>query len=149
MNHLYDLLAAVADGVDPGPFALLRRDGVDHVDLFTGPVDVADRLADLPLPDDAAGPRTLALVPYRQIAERGFACVDDGVPMEYLTVTGHATLPLADLLAALPAGPVVCADAAFDVDDDEYARIVDRVLAEEIGRGAGANFVIHRTLHAT
>ncbi|MGV9981232.1 anthranilate synthase family protein [Micromonospora wenchangensis] len=149
MTHLYDLLAAVADGVDPGPFALLRRDGVDHVDLFTGPVDVAERLADLPLPEGGPGPRTLALVPYRQIAERGFDCVDDGVPLEYLTVTGHATLPLADLLAALPTGPVVCVDAAFDVDDDEYARVVDRVLAEEIGRGAGANFVIHRTLHGS
>ncbi|MEU7620216.1 anthranilate synthase family protein [Micromonospora rifamycinica] len=149
MNPLHDLLTAVADGGDPGPFALVRREGVDHVDLFTGPVGVADRLADLPLPGGGPGPRTLALVPYRQIAERGFACVDDGVPLEYLTVTGHAELPLADLLAALPAGPVVADDAAFDVDDDEYARIVERVLAGEIGRGEGANFVIHRTLHAT
>lgn len=149
MNRPHDLLAAVADGVDPGPFALVRREGVDHVDLFTGPVGVADRLADLPLPEGGPGPRTLALVPYRQIAERGFECVDDGVPLEYLTVTGHVELPLADLLAALPAGPVVTDGAAFDVDDDEYARIVERVLAEEIGRGEGANFVIHRTLHAT
>jgi phenazine biosynthesis protein phzE len=149
MNPLHDLLAAVADGLDPGPFALVRRHGMDHVDLYTGPVDVADRLADLPLPGGGPGPRTLALVPYRQIAERGFACVDDGVPMEYLTVTGHTELPLADLLVALPAGPVVTDDAAFDVDDDEYARIVERVLAGEIGRGEGANFVIHRTLHAT
>ncbi|MFI9641445.1 chorismate-binding protein [Micromonospora sp. NPDC051925] len=149
MNRLHDLLAAVDDGVDPGPFALVRRDGVDHVDLFTGPVRVADRLADLPLPEGGPGPRTLALVPYRQITERGFECLDDGAPLEYLTVTGHVELPLADLLAALPDGPVVTSDAAFDVDDDEYARLVERVLAEEIGRGEGANFVIHRTLRAT
>ena len=56
MNHPYDLLAAVADGGDPGPFVLLRREGADHVDLFTGPVHVADRLADLPLPDGRSRP---------------------------------------------------------------------------------------------
>ncbi|BFO20786.1 hypothetical protein SHKM778_71740 [Streptomyces sp. KM77-8] len=33
----------------------------------------------------------------------------------------------------------------FDVGDEEYARIVGRVLDEEIGRGEGANFVIRRT----
>ncbi|MEH0985358.1 chorismate-binding protein [Micromonospora sp. CPCC 205556] len=150
MTRPHDLLAAVADGVDPGPFALVRREGADHLDLFTGTVDVADRLADLPLPDDAAaGAHTLALVPYRQVTERGFDCVDDGTPLEYLAIDGHHVIPLASALAALPEAPVVSDGAAFDVTDEEYARTVERVLAEEIGRGEGANFVIHRTLHAT
>ncbi|MFJ6199442.1 anthranilate synthase family protein [Micromonospora sp. NPDC092111] len=149
MTRPHHLLAAVADGVDPGPFALVRREGADHVALYTGPVRVADRLADLPLPDAGPGPATLALVPYRQITERGFDCVDDGTPLEYLAVDAHAELPLADVLAALPDAPVVTTDAAFDVDDAAYARTVERVLAEEIGRGEGANFVVHRTLRAT
>ncbi|GAA3067184.1 hypothetical protein GCM10020000_59330 [Streptomyces olivoverticillatus] len=34
---------------------------------------------------------------------------------------------------------------AFDVDDEEYARIVERVVEDEIGSGEGANFVIRRT----
>ncbi|PWR06738.1 chorismate-binding protein [Micromonospora acroterricola] len=149
MTHLTDLLAAVARGVDPGPFALLRRDGADDLELFTGPVDTVDRLADIPLPPGAPGARTLAVVPYRQIAERGFACVDDGAPLECLQIRAHHRIPLADALAALPDEPVRTDDAAFDVTDEEYARTVQRVLAEEIGRGEGANFVIHRTLHAT
>ncbi|SCG69554.1 anthranilate synthase family protein [Micromonospora halophytica] len=149
MIRPHDLLAVLAQGADPGPFALVRREGADHVDLFTGTVRVADRLADLPLPDGPAGARTLALVPYRQITERGFDCVDDGTPLEYLEIAGHARIALADALAALPDAPVVTIGAAFDVADDEYARTVERVLAEEIGRGEGANFVIHRTLRAT
>ncbi|MER7891295.1 chorismate-binding protein [Micromonospora sp. NPDC094482] len=149
MNHLHDLLAAVSGGTDPGPFALVRRAEADEVELFTGPVRTVDRLSEIPLPDGAPGPRTLALVPYRQITERGFACVDDGVPLQCLLVTGHERIGLTETLAALPDAPVRTADAAFDVSDDEYAATVGRVLAEEIGRGEGANFVIHRTLTAT
>ncbi|MET8353996.1 MULTISPECIES: chorismate-binding protein [unclassified Micromonospora] len=148
MTHLTDLLAAVTRGVDPGPFALLRRDGADELELFTGPVDTVDRLVDIPLPP-GPGARTLAVVPYRQITERGFACVDDGAPLEYLQIREHHRIALADVLAALPDEPVRAVDAAFDVTDEEYAGTVRRVLAEEIGRGEGANFVIHRTLHAT
>lgn len=149
MTHLTDLLAAVARGVDPGPFALLRRDGADDLELFTGPVDTVERLADIPLTPGVPGARTLALVPYRQITERGFACVDDGAPLECLQVSEHRRIALADVLALLPDEPVRTVDAAFDVTDEEYARTVQRVLSEEIGRGEGANFVIHRTLHAT
>jgi phenazine biosynthesis protein phzE len=144
----HDLLAALAAGSDPGPFALIRREGADQVELFTGPVGTVDRLADIPLPA-GSGPATLALVPFRQIAERGFDCVDDGAPLECLTIERHQRLDLADVLAALPDAPVVTRDAGFDSSDEEYARTVGRVLEEEIGRGEGANFVIHRTLRAT
>ncbi len=148
MTPLTELLDALAAGAEPGPFALVRRDGADHLDLFTGPVHTVDQLADLPLPAGAPGPATLALVPYRQVAERGFACVDDGVPLECLRIDRHVRLPLAAVLDALPDSPVRTTGAAFDITDDEYAAAVDRVLAEEIGRGEGANFVIHRTMHA-
>ncbi|MFR9778503.1 chorismate-binding protein [Micromonospora sp. MS34] len=148
MTRPTDPLAAVAAGATPGPFALVRRAGADHVELFTGTVRTADRLADIPLPEGAPGPRTLALVPYRQIAERGFACVDDGTPLECLVIAEHRRIPLDEVVAALPAAPVGTRDAAFDISDAEYATMVGRVLAEEIGHGAGANFVIHRTLRA-
>ncbi|NES14635.1 MULTISPECIES: chorismate-binding protein [Micromonospora] len=149
MNRPTDPLAAVAAGLDPGPFALVRRAGGDHLALFTGTVRTVDRLADLPLPEGGAGPRTLALVPYRQIAERGFACVDDGTPLEYLAIAEHRRIPLDEVVAALPDVPVRTRDATFDISDAEYADTVGRVLREEIGHGAGANFVIHRTLRAT
>ncbi|WP_018223508.1 chorismate-binding protein [Salinispora pacifica] len=149
MTHLPPLLAAVAAGTDPGPFALVRREGADHLDLYTGSVRVVERLADIPLPTGAAGPATLALVPYRQVIERGFDCVDDGAPLECLVIDRHEEIDLPTALAALPDDAVVTQNAGFDSSDEEYAATVDRVLADEIGQGAGANFVIHRTLHAT
>ncbi|MET9984078.1 anthranilate synthase family protein [Streptomyces rochei] len=127
---------------DPRPFALLRRrtPGRDHdtVELLLGPVAERDRLADLP----AEG---LALVPFRQIRERGFDVRDDGTPLLVLTPEERHETPLADALAALPAHDVRVEGGGFDVGDEKYARIVGRVLEEEIGAGEGANFVIRRT----
>ncbi|MEV1286192.1 chorismate-binding protein [Micromonospora sp. NPDC049679] len=148
MILLEQLLTAVADGTDPGPFALVRREGADQLEIFTGTVRSVDRLADIPLPPGPPGPRTLALVPYRQIAERGFACVDDGAPLECLAITRHEAVPLASALTLLPDTGIPTTGGGFDLSDDEYAGIVDRVLRDEIGRGAGANFVIHRTYQA-
>ncbi|AXL88185.1 phenazine-specific anthranilate synthase component I [Streptomyces sp. CB09001] len=127
---------------DPRPFALLRRraPGHDHdlVELLLGPVTEHDRLADLP--DEG-----LALVPFRQIRERGFDVRDDGTPLLMLTPEERHGIPLAEVLAQLPAHEVQVERGGFDVGDEEYARIVGRVLDEEIGRGEGANFVIRRT----
>ncbi|MEV4742675.1 anthranilate synthase family protein [Streptomyces sp. NPDC049555] len=136
------------------PFALLHRrtPGRDTgtVELLLGPVAEAGRLADIPLPTGApagGGPAhdALALVPFRQIRERGFAARDDGTPL--LVLTPHETyeLPLDEVLAALPAHRVTVEGGAFDVGDEEYAGIVRRVVEEEIGTGEGANFVVRRT----
>ncbi|MEU6661503.1 anthranilate synthase family protein [Streptomyces sp. NPDC046821] len=126
---------------DDRPFALLRRraPGRDHdtVELLVGPVSTYDRLADIP--------EGLALVPFRQIRERGFDVRDDGTPLAVLTPEETYELPLADVLEQLPAHDVAVTDGGFDVDDDAYADIVGRVLRDEIGRGEGANFVIRRT----
>ncbi|MFE7899514.1 anthranilate synthase family protein [Streptomyces sp. NPDC057424] len=127
---------------DPRPFALLRRrtPGHDHdlVEVLIGPVAPHDRLAGLP-------ERSLALVPFRQIRERGFDVRDDGTPLLALTPEESYGVPLADALEHLPAHDVRVEGGGFDVADEEYAEIVGRVLREEIGRGEGANFVIRRT----
>ncbi|MFD4546893.1 anthranilate synthase family protein [Streptomyces sp. NPDC058466] len=130
---------------DPRPFALLRRrtPGRDHdvVELLLGPVAACDRLADIPVGDRPS----LALVPYRQIRERGFDVRDDGTPLAVLTAEETYELPLEQVLAELPWHDVRVEGGGFDVADEEYAGIVGRVLREEIGRGEGANFVIRRT----
>ncbi|MFF5443586.1 anthranilate synthase family protein [Streptomyces sp. NPDC012888] len=130
---------------DCPPFALLRRrtPGRDHdtVELLLGPVHEAERLADVPV----GGLGTLALVPFRQIRERGFDVRDDGTPLRMLVAEEAYELPLAEVLAALPAHPVRVSDGGFDVSDAAYAETVRRVVEDEIGRGEGANFVIRRT----
>ncbi|WP_411085523.1 anthranilate synthase family protein [Streptomyces sp. 061-3] len=130
---------------DCPPFALLRRrtPGRDHdtVEVLIGRVREVDRLADLPV-----GPQpSLALVPFRQIAERGFDVRDDGTPLSVLAADETYELPLATVLDVLPTHDVRVEGGAFDVPDEEYAGIVRRVIEDEIGQGEGANFVIRRT----
>ncbi|WDT54727.1 anthranilate synthase family protein [Streptomyces sp. G7(2002)] len=150
-----DAAALVQRLLDPAcpPFALLRRrtpgrDAADTVEVLTGEVTEVERLADIPLGDgtpDAPVTDALALIPFRQIRERGFRAHDDGTPLAVLRPRETAELPLDEMLAALPAHDVRVTDGAFDVDDDAYAGIVGRVVRDEIGTGEGANFVIRRT----
>lgn len=130
------------------PFALIARDG-ETVEVLTGDVVDVELLADIPLIDAAGAAReVLALVPFRQVRERGFECHDDGAPLRCLVVSEHASVPRAVALAELPTEPVPLTDAGFDIADEEYAEIVRTVIADEIGRGEGANFVIRRDFTA-
>ncbi|MFJ4094541.1 anthranilate synthase family protein [Kitasatospora sp. NPDC089913] len=150
--------------------------GPGVVELLIGEVSAPATLADLPLADlppvhlptadppsglprpggerpDTVRPggerhELLALVPYRQIAERGFEAPDDGTPLLALSVTEQCELPLAELLDRLPDGAVDLTGGAFDIGDEDYAQTVRRVLAEEIGEGTGANFVLRRSFVA-
>jgi 2-amino-4-deoxychorismate synthase len=98
----YELIARLLRD-DAPPFALLRRrtPGRPHdtVEVLIGPVHEAERLADIPDGDHGA----LALVPFRQIRERGFRVRDDGTPLAVLVPREVYELPLAEAAAALPA----------------------------------------------
>ncbi|MEU8761309.1 anthranilate synthase family protein [Streptomyces sp. NPDC048659] len=152
----FDPLAAVL-AADPPPYALLHRPesaGDGTVDVLLGRISTPRTLADLPLPEGAPepgdGPRheLLTLVPYRQITERGFAAPDDGEPLIAMSVTEQAAVPLDEVLRRLPDLPIDLTGGDFDVPDDTYAATVRRVIADEIGTGEGANFVIKRSFVA-
>ncbi|MGW5214381.1 anthranilate synthase family protein [Streptomyces sp. NPDC004051] len=148
-----DLLARVLDG-SVSSFALLHRPeatGRDTLEVLLTDAIPCASLAELPLPDFAApggGHELLALVPYRQIAERGYAAHDDGEPLIAMPVHAAQSLSLSQALFRLPNEPVKVDDGGFDVSDEDYADIVRRVITDEIGTGEGANFVIKRTFTA-
>lgn len=104
-----------------GPFALLARDA-GTVEVLTGEVVDVPLLQDIPLHDaDGRAREVLALVPFRQVVERGFVCHDDGAPLRCLLVAGHETVTRDEVLATLPSTPVPLGDAGFDIPDEEYA----------------------------
>jgi len=138
-------------GATPPPFAILHRPNTtgDDLDVLIGEVSTPDTLARIALPDTGPpGHDVLVLIPYRQIAERGYAAVDDGSPLIALGVTEQAVLPRTEVLASLPDEPIPLTGAHFDLDDDAYAEVVRRIIDEEIAHGTGANFVVRRSFVA-
>lgn len=152
MNQPKDLLDVILTP-NPPPFALLYRAGEtggSALEVLVGDIATPPRLSDIALPENGheSEHEVLVVVPYRQIIDRGYACVDDHEPLIALTVTNQTVLPLEQAMQRLPNAPVTVTDARFDVDDDAYARSVRKIIDHEIGRGEGANFVIQRSFVA-
>lgn len=151
-----DLLGRVLNLQAPA-FALLHRPetGVpDTVDVLVGDVTLPETLADIPLTDHpmpgsaGTGQDVLVVAPYRQITERGFTAPDDGAPLVALSVTEQDRVSVPELLLRLPDTPTSVTAHGFDIDDERYAETVRRVVADEIGTGEGANFVVKRSFLA-
>ncbi len=140
----------------PPPFALLHRpdtNGAASLDILIGTVTMPGTLADIPFPEEAGHAHetrheVLTIVPFRQIGERGFACVDDGAPLISMTITDQGKVTVADALRRLPTVPIKLLGEHFDLTDGEYADTVRRIVADEIGGGEGSNFVLKRSFVA-
>ncbi|MFD6826124.1 chorismate-binding protein [Streptomyces sp. NPDC060085] len=151
------LIARLASPGAPA-FALLSRRtprlAHDKVELLIGEVESYCSLRDLPVTAGAPDCRTpvhdlLALIPFRQLTERGYEVRDDKTPLQALRISESYTLPLHELMSALPRMQVNLQDGGFDIDDSAYAETVRQVVTNEIGMGEGANFVIRRDFTAT
>ncbi|MDX6368442.1 MAG: 2-amino-4-deoxychorismate synthase [Nocardioidaceae bacterium] len=142
------------DVVSYPAFALVRLHGADTVTLLGGARVDHDDLGGVPLeqgpPPTGRRYDRLLCVPYAQIRERGFEAHDDGTPLTSIDIDLEASMPTAELLTLLPDDPVeTVGPQGFDIGDEDYARIVGRIIADEIGNGEGANLVIGRTYTAT
>ncbi|WP_328491426.1 anthranilate synthase family protein [Streptomyces sp. NBC_00414] len=147
------LLGRLTGGAPPPSFALLHRpeaSGAGLIDLLVGDVSEVGSTADLPLSPESGNSRhdLLALLPFRQISERGYEHNDDGEPLLVMQLTEQAAVPADEVLTGLPDLPIEVGDGGFDTDDDEYADVVRQIITDEIGAGTGANFVIKRTFVA-
>jgi phenazine biosynthesis protein phzE len=140
-----DLAALTRPGAPP--HALIYRPGTapDRVDVLVGSVEYPPCLAALPLDGRTD---VLAVVPYRQLAERGLSYPEDHTPLVALRAQQRYALPVGSVLASLPRVPVTLAHAGFDPDDAIYADRARRIVSEEISQGDGSNFVLSRSFTA-
>jgi phenazine biosynthesis protein phzE len=142
---------------DAPPFALLYRperhggSGQGKVELLAGDLVTAKTLLGLPMAPGVCatpgGPRhdLLAMIPFRQIAERGFAVADDGAELVALRVRHAEAIDRQAAIAALPTADIQLDEVGFDVSDEDYSKCVQLIQDQEIGRGEGSNFVVPRT----
>ncbi|MFL6088910.1 MAG: chorismate-binding protein [Aeromicrobium sp.] len=132
-------------------FAMIRMRGAESVTLLGGARSDIPTLADIPLSENGdPGWESLVLVPFAQVAERGFVAHQDGTPLSVIRADVRREVALEDVLAALPDVPVEFSDrGGFETSDADYAKLVRSVIDDEIGQGEGANLVIARKYRAT
>ncbi|HEY0890857.1 MAG TPA: anthranilate synthase family protein [Nocardioides sp.] len=138
-------------------WALIRRStrtgDRDTIGALGGRRWVAESLLDVPLetgvPADGRRCDRLVAVPFRQVAERGFEAHDDGTPLVVVDVETEVELSVADVIAAIPEAEVDFVDrGGFETSDEDYAKVVERIITDEIGQGEGANLVVGRHYRA-
>lgn len=150
-----EILATIFNG-SSDPYALLYRpeSGPAHVELIIGEVSSVERLEDIPSCPQAnvgsgGGSDILAIIPYRQIAERGFECVDDREPLSVMSIRATGKVSKDALIDAIADSKIELVDGHYDCDDDQYAQTALQIIQDEIGTGAGANFVLKRSYVAS
>ncbi len=131
------------------PFALIRRQEEKKVFCLTGPVTAYDELANIPRLKGSSGAGevfdTLSILPFRQVEELGFVARHKNEKILTLRVEKQEEIALDQLLAFLP--EEACAmDGALQAspDDAGFAAMTRRIIDDEIGNGAGCNFVVPR-----
>ncbi|WP_232678526.1 anthranilate synthase family protein [Nocardioides sp. R-C-SC26] len=130
-----------------------RKGERDSVGLIGGRREVLTSLLDIPLeegvPADGHIADRLVAVPFHQVRERGFRAHDDGTPLVVVEIESELEYGVAEVIEAIDAVDVAFADrGGFETDDEEYGRLVDSIIRDEIGQGEGANLVIGRHYRA-
>jgi 2-amino-4-deoxychorismate synthase len=148
-----DPRAALEQVLGHEAWALVRTKDAATVTLVGGRRSEVGSLLEVPLAEGPPPPgrrfdRLLA-IPFRQVRERGFQAHDDGAPLTVVEVETELEVPVGDLVAVLPDEALSFSDRGrFETTDEEYAEVVRRIIADEIGNGEGANLVVARHYRA-
>ncbi|MDV8022667.1 anthranilate synthase family protein [Rhodococcus sp. IEGM 1330] len=130
------------------PFALIEDSAqreCGNISFFSGPTTVHKTISSAVSAMSNSSNTSVILVPFRQVSERGFDCIDDGTPLITIDANVNISLVREDLLKDIDAPVPEIRNAQFDVSDIQYQDDV-RAIVEEIKHGAGANFVLARSL---
>ncbi|HEY5714257.1 MAG TPA: chorismate-binding protein [Candidatus Gracilibacteria bacterium] len=135
----------LAKSEDEG-LALIKRAEDPYVLEFRGPVHEIDQLDQIPSPtlDGHNQFQTLNLVPFRQVAERGFETHDEGTPLLSMRIAEQVSHDVNAVIRDIPVRTIEMGPIEYDLEEAEYEARIAAVIRDEIGRGEGANFVIPR-----
>src|SRR3954466_3116975 len=106
------------------------------VGLVGGRRRAVGSILDIPLeegvPDDGHIADRLVAIPFRQVRERGFEAHDDGTPLVVVEVESEREFTVDEVIEAIDDTGVEFADrGGFDIDDEEYGKLVGAVIADE------------------
>ncbi|WP_338859751.1 chorismate-binding protein [Xenorhabdus griffiniae] len=138
------------------PFACIYRPQVDMADsvlFLEGNIEQFPSFSDFPLDTSTIDANThqisqLVLLPFNQLKEKSYACIDDYEQVIVMHIDKLAYYPVNQFMAAIVSYDIQPQNICFDLDDQAYGEIVDTVINQEISAGEGSNFVISRSLEA-
>jgi len=124
------------------------------VGVVGGKRSVVESILDVPLaegvPEAGHIADRLVAIPFRQVAERGFEAHDDGTPLVVVDVETELEFSVAEVIDAIDDTGLEFSDrGGFETDDEEYGKLVEAIIRDEIGQGEGANLVIGRHYRAS
>ncbi|MGC4757612.1 chorismate-binding protein [Micromonospora trifolii] len=142
--------ADIAEVVSGHDYALVHRpeSGDDRVTCLIGSTSAYESVRSAASAAQAQNLPSLLLVPFRQVAERGFDVLDDDENLLLLSAREVHTFSRADFESLIGGAKPKARNGTFLDADAEYRAVVQRIITEEIAQGAGSNFVIKRTYSA-
>ncbi len=131
-------------------FCLIQKQDSEEILILLGTASQFDYLQDIPRKYGPTGDKrqydTISIVPFCQIKERGFEVHDQGEKIRTIQIEEQLTVFGRDLLRQLPCAPIeLNGGLVYDTTEDEYGKIISKIVSDEIGEGEGANFVIPRS----
>lgn len=151
------------------PFACIYRplsDAKDSFLLFEGEIKYSHSLSELEpisleptllLKSDDFGTMDITLsgelsasqliiIPFNQIAEKGFACHNDNEPIIIMSIETQTRYQINNWGGIEDSKPIKASNIHFDITDKNYSQVVEHVINDEINAGEGSNFVMSRSL---
>ncbi|MDC9622018.1 chorismate-binding protein [Xenorhabdus sp. XENO-7] len=139
------------------PFACIYRplsDSKRSFLLLEGEVTYTHSLSLLSLdpikPDYSSNKNLIAsqliILPFNQIAEKGFVCHDDNEPVIVINVVKQTRHNVNDWGIIESDTPLTAVNIHFDLSDESYNQLVKDIINDEINAGEGSNFVMSRSM---
>ncbi|MDU7870403.1 MAG: phenazine-specific anthranilate synthase, partial [Pantoea sp.] len=121
------------------PFACIYRpqcEPIKAVLFLEGDIELNQSLSELALdpPLDGKGKNSfnkLILLPFNQLKEKGYACIDDGEQTIVMHIERQDYYPIDSFIAAINDYDIKPRNLHFDLDDQTYGDIVDTVIDQE------------------
>ncbi len=136
------------------PFCLIKRNSDSQILYLSGKINFYDYLNQIPRKKGQAesGKETfdnLAILPFRQIEERGFVARHHDEKIICLEVATQQYLQLEQFLSTVEDQTITLKDDGnFFPSDLAYAAKIQRIIDQEIRYGEGCNFVVPRRFRA-
>ncbi len=142
-----EIIQNLANGQQP--FCLIQKQDDENILILEGQSQVNEKIDDIPRqsgkPTQDKIYDTISVIPFSQIRERGYKARTHGEKILTLAITHQHEIPLEVLLEHLPCDDIILEqNITFDSSEEEYARLIETIVEDEIGNGEGANFVVPR-----